>query len=66
MFGAFAPHAKAWATAFKPAREAAGGKVVAEHTMSCNRATDFYSGVSSMLAAKYADDRWRAASKALT
>lgn len=42
-------YAKAWAAAFKPAWEAAGGKVVAENPMSYNKATDFYSGVSRVL-----------------
>ena len=45
-------YAKAWTAAFKPAWEAAGGKVVADNPMSYNRATDFYSGVSRVLAAK--------------
>ena len=45
-------YGKAWVAAFKPAWEAAGGKVVAENLMSYNRATDFYSGVSRVLAAK--------------
>jgi branched-chain amino acid transport system substrate-binding protein len=45
-------YAKAWTATFKPAWEAAGGKVVAENPMSYNRATDFYSGVSRVLAAK--------------
>ncbi len=45
-------YAKAWNTAFKPAWEAAGGKIVADNPMSYNRATDFYSGVSRVLAAK--------------
>jgi branched-chain amino acid transport system substrate-binding protein len=45
-------YAKAWTAAFKPAWEAAGGKVVAENPMSYNRSTDFYSGVSKVLAAK--------------
>lgn len=45
-------YAKAWTAAFKPVWEAAGGKVVAENPMSYNRATDFYSGVSRVLAAK--------------
>jgi len=45
-------YAKAWTAAFKPAWEAAGGKVVAENPMSYNRATDFYSGVSRVLASK--------------
>ncbi|HJV79942.1 ABC transporter substrate-binding protein [Noviherbaspirillum sp.] len=45
-------YAKAWIAAFKPAWEAAGGKVVAENPMSYNKATDFYSGVSRVLQAK--------------
>jgi branched-chain amino acid transport system substrate-binding protein len=45
-------YAKAWTAAFKPAWEGAGGKVVAENPMSYNKATDFYSGVSRVLASK--------------
>lgn len=45
-------YAKAWMAAFKPAWEAAGGKVVAENPMSYNKSTDFYSGVSRAMAAK--------------
>jgi branched-chain amino acid transport system substrate-binding protein len=45
-------YAKAWTAVFKPAWEAAGGKVVAENPMSYNRSTDFYSGVSRVIAAK--------------
>ena len=45
-------YAKAWTAAFKPAWEAAGGKVVADNPMSYNNATDFYSGVSRVMAAK--------------
>lgn len=45
-------YAKAWTAAFKPAWEAAGGKVVIENPMSYNKAADFYSGVSRALAAK--------------
>ena len=45
-------YAKAWTAAFKPAWEGAGGKVVADNPMSYNRATDFYSGVSRVLASK--------------
>ena len=45
-------YAKAWTAVFKPAWEAAGGKVVAENPMSYNRAADFYSGVSRVLASK--------------
>jgi branched-chain amino acid transport system substrate-binding protein len=40
-------YGKAWTAAFRPAWEAAGGTVVVD-----NRATDFYSGVSRVLAAK--------------
>ena len=45
-------YAKAWTAAFKPAWEAAGGKIVAENPMSYNKATDFYSGVSRVLQGK--------------
>lgn len=45
-------YAKAWTAAFRPAWEAAGGKVVADNPMSYNRATDFYSSVSRVIAAK--------------
>ena len=45
-------YAKVWAAAFKPAWEAAGGKVVAENPMSYNKATDFYSGVSRAMQGK--------------
>ncbi|MEC4722051.1 ABC transporter substrate-binding protein [Noviherbaspirillum sp. CPCC 100848] len=45
-------YAKAWTAAFKPAWEAAGGKIVAENPMSYNKATDFYSGVSRVMQAK--------------
>jgi branched-chain amino acid transport system substrate-binding protein len=45
-------YAKAWIALFKPAWEAAGGKVVAENPMSYNKSTDFYSGVSRVLQAK--------------
>ena len=45
-------YAKAWTAIFKPAWEAAGGKVVAENPMSYNKSADFYSGVSKVLAAK--------------
>lgn len=45
-------YAKAWNAAFKPAWLAAGGTVVADNPMSYNRAADFYSGVSRVLAAK--------------
>jgi branched-chain amino acid transport system substrate-binding protein len=45
-------YAKAWSAAFKPAWEAAGGKIVAENPMSYNKATDFYSGVSRAMQSK--------------
>jgi branched-chain amino acid transport system substrate-binding protein len=45
-------YGKAWTAAFRPAWEAAGGTVVVDNPMSYNRATDFYSGVSRILAAK--------------
>ena len=45
-------YAKAWTAVFKPAWEAAGGKVVAENPMSYNKSTDFYSGVSRVVASK--------------
>ncbi|HMO45865.1 MAG TPA: ABC transporter substrate-binding protein [Rubrivivax sp.] len=45
-------YAKAWAKAFKPAWEKAGGEVVADNPMSYNKSADFYSGVSKVLAAK--------------
>lgn len=45
-------YAKAWSAAFRPAWEAAGGTVVADNPMPYNKAADFYSGVSRVLAAK--------------
>jgi branched-chain amino acid transport system substrate-binding protein len=45
-------YGKAWTAAFKPAWQAAGGTVVADNAMSYNRATDFYSGVSRVIASK--------------
>ncbi|RDK08929.1 ABC transporter substrate-binding protein [Cupriavidus lacunae] len=45
-------YAKAWVQAFKPAWEAAGGKVVANNPMSYTKATDFYSGVSRAISEK--------------
>ncbi|AQV98614.1 ethanolamine utilization protein EutJ [Cupriavidus necator] len=45
-------YAKAWVQAFKPAWEAAGGKVVADNPMSYTKATDFYSGVSRAISEK--------------
>ena len=43
-------YAKAWAKAFVPAWQKAGGEVVADNPMSYNKDTDFYSGVSRVLA----------------
>ncbi|WP_179404490.1 ABC transporter substrate-binding protein [Burkholderia guangdongensis] len=45
-------YGKAWTAAFKPAWQAAGGTIVADNAMSYNRATDFYSGVSRVIASK--------------
>lgn len=45
-------YAKAWVKDFLPAWEKAGGEVVSNNPMSYNKATDFYSGVSRVLAAK--------------
>lgn len=45
-------YAKAWVQAFVPAWEKAGGKVVANNPMSYTKATDFYSGVSRVIADK--------------
>jgi branched-chain amino acid transport system substrate-binding protein len=44
-------YAKAWAQLFGAAWKAAGGEIVAENPMSYNKDTDFYSGVSRVLAA---------------
>ncbi|MCW8163665.1 ethanolamine utilization protein EutJ [Verminephrobacter aporrectodeae subsp. tuberculatae] len=43
-------YAKNWAQLFAPAWERAGGTVVSNNPMSYNRSTDFYSGVSRVLA----------------
>jgi branched-chain amino acid transport system substrate-binding protein len=51
MAGADHDYAKAWAALFAPAWKKAGGEVVAENPMSYNKDTDFYSGVSRVLAA---------------
>ncbi|NNM74695.1 ABC transporter substrate-binding protein [Enterovirga aerilata] len=51
MAGADHDYAKAWAALIAPAWKAAGGTVVAENPMSYNKDTDFYSGVSRVLAA---------------
>lgn len=45
-------YAKAWVQAFVPAWEKAGGKIVANNPMSYTKATDFYSGVSRVIADK--------------
>jgi len=50
MAGADHDYAKAWAQAFVPAWKKAGGEVVAENPMSYNKDTDFYSGISKVLA----------------
>lgn len=44
-------YGKAWAALMEPAWKAAGGTVVASNPMSYNKDTDFYSGVSRVLAA---------------
>ncbi|HEX5515029.1 MAG TPA: ABC transporter substrate-binding protein, partial [Gammaproteobacteria bacterium] len=45
-------YAKIWTQAFVPAWTAAGGQVVADNSLDYNKDTDFYSGVSRVLAAK--------------
>ena len=45
-------YAKAWTKAFVPVWTAAGGEVVADNPMDYNKDTDYYSGVSKVLAAK--------------
>ncbi|HYD66769.1 ABC transporter substrate-binding protein [Azospirillum sp.] len=50
MAGADHDYAKAWSQAFVPAWKKAGGEVVSENPMSYNKDTDFYSGVSKVLA----------------
>jgi len=45
-------YAKAWTKTFVPAWTAAGGEVVADNPMDYNKDTDYYSGVSKVLAAK--------------
>jgi branched-chain amino acid transport system substrate-binding protein len=44
-------YAKAWSALMGPAWKKAGGEIVAENPMSYNKDTDFYSGVSRVLAA---------------
>jgi branched-chain amino acid transport system substrate-binding protein len=51
MAGGDHDYAKAWAQLFAPAWKQAGGEIVAENPMSYNKDTDFYSGVSRVLAA---------------
>ncbi|MBL0403361.1 ABC transporter substrate-binding protein [Microvirga aerilata] len=51
MAGGDHDYAKAWAQLFGPAWKQAGGEIVAENPMSYNKDTDFYSGVSRVLAA---------------
>lgn len=50
MAGADHDYAKAWAGLMAPAWKQAGGTVVAENPMSYNKDTDFYSGVSRVIA----------------
>ena len=50
MAGADHDYAKAWAALIAPAWKQAGGTVVAENPMSYNKDTDFYSGVSRVIA----------------
>lgn len=45
-------YAKAWTSLFVPVWKQLGGEVVAENPMDYNKDTDFYSGVSRVLAAK--------------
>ena len=45
-------YGKVWTASFKSAWEKAGGTIAAENSMSYNKAADFYSGVSKVLAAK--------------
>jgi branched-chain amino acid transport system substrate-binding protein len=45
-------YAKAWTAMFVPVWKEMGGEVVAENPMDYNKDTDFYSGVSRVLAAK--------------
>ncbi len=52
MAGGDHEYAKVWAKMFQPAWEKAGGTVVGSNPMSYNKATDFYSGVSKVLADK--------------
>ncbi len=52
MAGADHDYAKAWAALMTPAWKQAGGTVVTENPMSYNKDTDFYSGVSRVIAAK--------------
>jgi branched-chain amino acid transport system substrate-binding protein len=51
MAGADHDYAKAWAALIQPAWKQAGGTVVADNPMSYNKDSDFYSGVSRVIAA---------------
>lgn len=51
MAGGDHDYAKAWAQLLAPAWKQAGGEIVADNPMSYNKDTDFYSGVSRVLAA---------------
>ena len=50
MAGADHDYAKAWAALIGPAWKNAGGTIVADNPMSYNKDTDFYSGVSRVVA----------------
>ena len=50
MAGGDHDYAKAWAALIGPAWTKAGGQIVADNPMSYNKDTDFYSGVSRVLA----------------
>jgi branched-chain amino acid transport system substrate-binding protein len=50
MAGGDHDYAKAWSALFGPAWKKAGGEVVADNPMSYNKDTDFYSGVSRVIA----------------
>jgi branched-chain amino acid transport system substrate-binding protein len=52
MAGGDHEYAKVWAKIIGPAWEKAGGTIVAQNPMSYNKDTDFYSGVSKVLAAQ--------------
>jgi branched-chain amino acid transport system substrate-binding protein len=52
MAGGDHDYAKAWAALMEPAWKNAGGEVVTNNPMSYNKDTDFYSGVSRVIAAQ--------------